>query len=254
MIEWETTESGLQVYDGNNSSVALSGPDVEVVSDGGDVPRPVDGSVRCAGTELRLTDAVVYVTSLSSGERYELADDEPLKLPPDEYLVDVDAAIKTYLRLTGPMSVRRTTKYEQVVIVLPERTTVTAGFRSRTDRPTDRLTVPATPEGVGTFLSYSHAGHHTSGPDRTFPTLRGHPPVVELGDAVDVPDDVREGVHDTGIELAVPPRLDHLFVVAPLAHYLQARVHTVDRDRPVLRAPATGVARYSERCADLIDP
>lgn len=241
MIEWETTESGLRVYDGDNSSMFLSGPDIEVVSDGGEVPRPVDGSLQCAGSELRLTDAVVYVTSLSSGERYELDDDEPLELPPDEYLVDLDAEIKTYLRLTGGVSVRRTTKYDEVVVVLPERTTVTVGFRGRHDRPTARMTVPATPEGVGTVLSYSHAGHHTSGPDRTFPTLRGHPPIVELGDTVDVPESVREGVHDTGIELAVPPRIQDLYVVAPLAHYLQARVHTVDRDTPVLRAPGTGV-------------
>jgi len=251
MIEWETTSAGLRVYDGNNSSLSLSGPELDVVSSEGDIPRPVEESLKCAVDELRLSDAVVYVTSLSSGDRYELGLEEPLKLPPDEYLVDVDAEIKTYVRLTGALSVRRTTDYSEVVVVMPERTTVTVGFRARHDEPTDRLTVPPTPAGVATALSYSHAGHRTSGPDRTFPTLRGHPPVVELGDTVDVPDRVRDGVYDTGVELAVPPRVEDLLVVAPLAHYLQARVHTVARERPVLRAPAQNVERELDPMPDL---
>jgi hypothetical protein len=48
---------------------------------------------------------------------------------------------------------------------------------------------------------------------------------------------------ETGIELRVPPDRGSLFVLAPLAYYLGARVSVVSRDGPLLRAPDAGVYR-----------
>ncbi len=244
MIEWEVTETGLRAFDRNNSSLSVIAADLEVATSGSEVPRPVDTTVDCRATEVRLPIAVVYVTSLSRDEQYELANTtEALELPPDEYVVDVDAEIKTYLRLSGPVSIRKTAGFDEVVVTFPEKHRLTLGFRSRHRHPVDAIEVPETPEGVASALSYLHSSHKTTGPDRSYPTLRGHPPLVEPGEELSVPDAIADATPRTGIELEAPPELDQLFVVAPLAHYLQASVVTADRPTPVLRAPSAGVER-----------
>ncbi|WP_339105059.1 hypothetical protein [Haloterrigena salinisoli] len=59
-------------------------------------------------------------------------------------------------------------------------------------------------------------------PERSYPTLRGHPPVVELGAELSIPDKFERP--DTGIQIEVPPDLGSIFVVTPLAYYLGAEV------------------------------
>ncbi|ELY50712.1 hypothetical protein C494_05015 [Natronorubrum bangense JCM 10635] len=62
----------------------------------------------------------------------------------------------------------------------------------------------------------------TTTPERSYPTLRGHPPAVELGADVTIPDELSRP--QTGVRIEIPPTLRHTFVVAPLAYYLAAAV------------------------------
>ncbi|PSQ18599.1 hypothetical protein BRD00_04745 [Halobacteriales archaeon QS_8_69_26] len=242
MIEWVVTESGVRVHDAEDSSVRVDARDLSVSAPGSEVPRPVDETLDLVATELRLPIAVVYVESLADEERYELANEtEPLDLPDGEYLVDVDAEVKTYLKLSGPVTVRKTADFDEVVVTVPERRAVTVGFRSRHREPAGTVTVPPTPEGMATALSRLHSSHKTTGPDRSYPTLRGHPPLVELGDELDVPKSVAASTRDTGVELLAPADLESLYVLAPLAYYLQASVSVAEGATPTLRAPAGGV-------------
>ncbi|WP_226377469.1 hypothetical protein [Haloterrigena turkmenica] len=59
-------------------------------------------------------------------------------------------------------------------------------------------------------------------PERSYPTLRGHPPIVELGNELRIPSEFDRP--DTGIQIEVPPDLGSIFVVTPLAYYLGAEV------------------------------
>jgi len=52
--------------------------------------------------------------------------------------------------------------------------------------------------------------------------MRGHPPVVEVGDDLDIPATVR--APDTGVRLEVPVDLAYVLPAAPLAYYLGADV------------------------------
>ena len=244
MIEWEVTDDGLRVFDSDHAELTVTGRSLDFYRAAAGVPRPVDVAVDCESQELTFPAAVVYAISLETGASRELAHtDEPVTLPAGEYLVDVDAAIKTYLRVEGPLALRRSPEFDRVSVTFPERTRVTMGFRSRHRKPAHTLTVPPTPEGFATALSHLHAAHKTAGSDRSYPTLRGHPPLVETGDAVAIPDAVRAGAADTGIELVAPPSFPELFVAAPLAYYLGATV-TVEPDAtPLVRAPSVGLSR-----------
>jgi hypothetical protein len=71
----------------------------------------------------------------------------------------------------------------------------------------------------------------TWSPERTFPSLRGHPPLLELADECRIPDTLSPP--DTGIEMTVPAEHAWLYPAVPLAYWLGA---TVESGPPALYA------------------
>lgn len=102
------------------------------------------------------------------------------------------------------------------------------------------VTVPATPDGLAVALSSLAAAHRSPGPERSHPAGRAHPPLVSFGE-LDVPTPVQDAIPETGITVRLPRSVDHLYVVAPLAYYLGARVVLADRPHPVLTAAGVGL-------------
>ena len=103
------------------------------------------------------------------------------------------------------------------------------------------LRVPPTPEGCATAVTHLSSALATTGPERSHPDCRGHPPLVEVrvGEP-HVPESVVEATPDTGIELRLPGSLAHAVIGAPLAYYLGASV-SVGASEPALVAPDAGV-------------
>ncbi|ELZ16498.1 hypothetical protein C477_15740 [Haloterrigena salina JCM 13891] len=231
MIEWAVDDGALRVTDADNAELSVHGRDLVVGGTGPDIPRPVDETVVVTTDELRFPHAVAYAFSLGSDEQHELdPDGAPLSLSPGEYVVDIDTEIKTYLRFSGTATIEKTGGYEETVVRFPDRVRVIVGFRSRHELPAGTITVPDTPEGIAAGLTHLATSHKTDGPDRTYPTLRGHPSLLERGDSLEIPDCIREDFSPSGIELIVPADYESLFVAAPLAYYLQATIEP--RERP----------------------
>ncbi|WP_137285197.1 hypothetical protein [Halorussus salinisoli] len=242
MIEWEETDAGLRVFDRTKTEVSIETDAWEAVDAGYDIERPLDETVSGYVSEIGLPPALVKATGLDSGEEYKHGGDaDSLDLPDGDYLLNVSLNVKTYLRFSGAVTISKTDDYNELHVSFPEPTLVTFGFRSHHEEPVDTVTVPPTPEGVATAVTNLSSSHKVTGPDRSYPTLRGHPPRLELGEETDIPDPVREERFDVGIELVVPDSFEYAFVAAPLAYYLQAEMRVEDRRSPVLRAPESGV-------------
>jgi hypothetical protein len=118
------------------------------------------------------------------------------------------------------------------------------------------FTISETPEGVATAISILSAGLSTTGPERSHPDYRVHPPLVEVGDETYVPPRVREMVPETDLVIDVPSNYAELFVAAPLAYYLGASVR-IGADIPRVRGP--GVCKtfgplpaFQKEVADLL--
>jgi len=260
MLEWEETDAGLRVFDSTKTEVRVDADDWEPADASHDVERPLDERVSGYASELRLPPALVFAHGADTETEYTHGSDAaPLELPDDEYLLDVTLNIKTYLKFSGEATVWKSDDYDHLYVSFPERTLVTFGFRSHHEEPIGTVTVPRTPAGVATAVTYSSAAHKTSGPDRSFPNLRGHPPRIAFGDRTEIPDGLARSRPEVGIELAVPEEFAYVYVAAPLAHYLQAELTVADRRRPVLRAPAAGVDRefaplpeFQHEVADLL--
>jgi len=246
MIEWTTDGDSLHVFDTDNAELTVVGSDLTVDDSDIDIPRPVDETIAATADELRFPHAVVYASSLDLEDHRELdPGGEPLSLSPGEYIVDIDTKIKSYLRFSGAATIAKTDDYEEVVVSFPRRTRVALGLRCRHEFPAGTITVPDSPSAVADAITHLAASHKTASPDRSYPTLRGHPALLEHGDSLEIADCIRAETSDHGIELLVPPDYDSLFVTAPLAYYLQATVRTIDE-----RGRSTGSARPRLRLVD----
>ncbi|WP_135820780.1 hypothetical protein [Halostella litorea] len=242
MIEWESTESGVRAV-GDDADLAVTAPEFELLAADAALPRRTDAALAGSAAELGLPSADVAVTSLATGER---RDPPPAlgrrELPPDEYVVEATGDIEVVIRFEGAAAVR--TDDGGTVVSFPERRRCGIGFRAPDGGDPETLRVPPTPSGLATALTHLSAAHGTTGPERSYPALRDHPPLVETAETVrseHVPDAVAAATPETGIEVAAPASFPDLFVLAPLAYYLGANVVTEPRSAPVVRAPAADV-------------
>lgn len=177
---------------------------------------------------------------------------ETLELPGGAYRFRTGNQPIAFLRVDAPATV--VTGHAEAAVTFDSPTPVTVGFRSDDAYPDATVRVPETPAGVATAIETFPAALRTTTPDRSFPTLRGHPPLVEFG-RTEVPDVVRERVPDVAVTFEVPPSVPDLFALAPLVAYVGGSVETADREAAVVRAdgidfplpPAPAVAPAARR-------
>ncbi len=254
MINWDVCNDVIHVTDTDNAELSVHGRELVVDSQAPPVPRPVDETLVATTDEFRFPHDVVYAFSLDSENRYELDPrGEPLSLPAGEYILDIDTDIKTYLQFSGQATIERTADFESTVVSFPTRTRTVLGFRSHHEFPSATMTVPDSPTALAEAITLLSSSHKTDSPDRTYPTLRGHPPLIEHGPELDIDDRLLADTPDTGIELVVPPSYESLFVAAPFAYYVQATVSVDDATSPRLRLPDAGVERELDPMPELED-
>jgi hypothetical protein len=142
-----------------------------------------------------------------------------IDLPAGRYTVELCPPIKCYLRVEGPLSV---TADADGIDLRTGGDVIDLGARSHHERPEATVTVTDDPRDVMAALSTFGSALKTTSVERSYPTLRGHPPAVEIGDELDIPDSL--DAPDTGVTVEVPPELRYVYPVASLAYYLGATV------------------------------
>ncbi|MFB6161169.1 MAG: hypothetical protein ABEJ61_08340 [Haloferacaceae archaeon] len=203
---------------------------LELWTDDPVVPEPADGdrfrfptdaavAVRAAGVTIP-TVMPVYVRNADGEMLAEIEQGGEASFPPGVYDVELCAPMKVYVRVEGALDVTLDALRGRLEFDGERR--VLVGGRSHHERPAATVTTTADPEDVMRAVSTFGSALKTTSPERSYPTLRGHPPLVELGDALDVPPGLEPP--DTGVEVVLPPELGSVYAAAPLAHYLGAEV------------------------------
>lgn len=257
MIEVGSTETGVRAVDSAKTSIEVTADDWATVEEGVSLPRPTDATIAGEASSLQFPPVFVVAEQLDGEESFELGSKVgPIDLPPAEYIVRVDGNVLTYVRFSGPARLEKP-GYERAVLSFPTAVPVTLGFRSRVQSPPETITVPGTPAGVAIALSYLPAGHRTTTPDRSFPTMRGHPPLIEIGDETNIPDVVAERRESGDIELTLPPRFEYLIPAASLSHYLGATVRVEPGTTPLLQISdrtheLSPLPEFQYECASLL--
>jgi hypothetical protein len=182
---------------------------------------PVDTAVAFETRELRLPYEVNTLVRSADGEI--LADLHILdqhEFDDGTHFVEISAAVKLYIQVVGPVLVRA--EPTETVVELDEAREVRIGVRSYHERPATTITTTEDPVDLMRAVSHLSSALKTTTPDRSYPTLRGHPPELELGERFDLPGFIE--TPDTGVRIEVPPAVESVFPVASLAYYLGAEV------------------------------
>ncbi|MFC4436339.1 MULTISPECIES: CHAT domain-containing protein [Natrialbaceae] len=150
----------------------------------------------------------------------EVRPDQQTSLPKGEYILDLSGPLKLYAQVHG--SVQIYSDPQRTHIIFGKSSPVIIGARSYHTRPARTITTTSNPEDIMQVVSMFGSALKTTTPDRSFPTLRGHPPAIEKGDELVIPEGLKKP--KTGIQFEVPPTLQHIFVIMPLAYYFGAEV------------------------------
>lgn len=190
---------------------------------------PVDNAVSFHASEVTIGRSWGVNLRGANGDLITEVAKEPYQAPRGTYFVEINGPLKTYIRLPD---VELTIEYvgtlyqSDVVISLSKGTAVTVGARPEHGLPEATITVPDDPAGRMEAFSYLGSSIKEFSPERSWPTLRGHPPQFERGEALEVPDSLTKP--DTGIVVTVPETQADVYRVAPLAFYFGASVEPGD--------------------------
>ena len=194
---------------------------------------PVDRAVRVRTDRLTLEegDAVwVREADLSLLDQFDF--DAEATFQRDSYVLEVDGPLKAYVAVTASLAI--TTDDGRIEVRFGGPTTATVGGRARRQQPYETLRTTTDGADLLAPLGWLGAPPATESPERSWPTLRGHPPTVELAEAFEPPEGL--ALPETGLRLTLPPTPEYAFPAASLAAYLGARAEPADPgERPALR-------------------
>jgi hypothetical protein len=221
-ITFETTERGLVVEDDierRRHELETDGAGARRV----DVDRlyfPVDAAVAVPTDELTFPTVVATYVRDADGEMLgEIDQFGGRSFEAGRYSVELCASIKFYLRVDGRLEIDTSDNRMRIATDADE---IVVGARSHHERPEATITTTGEPHDLMAAVTALSSALKTTSPERSYPTLRGHPPTIELGDELHVPDALE--VPETGITLELPPSRRYVYPAASLAYYLGARV------------------------------
>ncbi|MFB6140770.1 MAG: hypothetical protein ABEJ26_10090 [Halosimplex sp.] len=190
--------------------------------------QPVDDVVELVGVSELVTPyfVEVWVRDERGDLLADLSSDDELTIDTTPCYVEYAGLdLKVYVKIERGQATL--TNYgDRVTLSLESANGVSIGARSFAEQPAGTITVPATCEGVATGLSYLGSALKTTSPERAWPTLRGHPPLIEVGSELSVPETV--SLPETDVEIRTDRSLESLYAVAPLAYYLGATVSVAE--------------------------
>jgi hypothetical protein len=228
---FERAEGGLAVVDPieRHRYVLLTGAVSPEPADTESFRFPVDSAVSIRTASIGLPSVVsVHVRDATGAVVAHAEHHASEELARGEYVLEVSAPVKLYFRVESALTV--SADAEGMAIEFGGETQVMVGARSHHERPAATVRTPADPEAMMAAVSTFGSALKTTSPERSYPTLRGHPPTVELGDSLDL-----NGLEapETGVTIEVPSEYGAVYAVAPLAYYLGATV--VPGAEPLLR-------------------
>lgn len=196
---------------------------------------PVDDAITVEAPSVQVNDGATGTVLDADGTVFASPNSDSWtdEVPPGRYYIDVSSQVKTYLYVEAPkgLTLDWSDDYSALSIDFGTVVPVRIGARSSHERPPAKIVTSSTPEDVMTAISYFGTALKDDGPMRSFPNLRGHPPEIELGEELVVPEVLDKP--ETGVRLELPPAYEYIFPATPLAYYLGARVEPGDEPRIV---------------------
>jgi hypothetical protein len=148
----------------------------------------------------------------------QLTSGDVKQFPEGQYNIELSTPIKLYAVIESAFKIYVTS--EQVRIEFKTPTEILIGARSHHEHPAGEIITPRDPEDMMRAVSCLSSALKTTTCERSYPTLRGHPPEITLGDELHIPRVIEK--LETGIEIEIPPDHRSIYITSPLAYYVGA--------------------------------
>lgn len=238
-FDFISTEDGLRVHDQIENvsfSFLTDSPVTPTKADVSQFSVPLDSAVSFEASQLtfqQLTEVRVrdytgeFLGNITYGDEHTLEG--------DAYELDIEyPSFKCYILVRDTFATIDITG-QQTICTFDSTCLVTVGVRSYHEQPAGVVTTTRNPTDIATAISTFGSALKTRTPERSYPTLRGHPPELKVGNQLSIPDSIESTPSDVTIE--VPEDYASIFAISPLAYYLDARVEIGDHTR--LHLPAS---------------
>ncbi|QLG48873.1 hypothetical protein [Natrinema halophilum] len=247
--------NGIEVYDSIEQRRVQIGTTGTVSFDSIDPEQfcfPVDRTCRVETDSLAFSQ-LYSVTVHDETGRTEANFDagETTTLEDRTQFVGLSGPIKLYCRIDAPGTID--IGLTSIQISTDHETTIECGARSPHDQPVGTITTSPDIDSVMEAVAALPSALKTTSAERTWPTLRGHPPLIELGDHLDIPDAVDRPNGD--ITLTVPREFSSLYQAAPLAFFLGATIEPGSDpvlETPRFEYPLSTVRSFEDEIASLL--
>ncbi|WP_123536197.1 hypothetical protein [Halosimplex salinum] len=226
-IRRHPTRDGVQVVDPiQETQFALLTPERPTVSDC-DTERfyfPADtGATVWTDTVETPYFVPLWIRDEEGNTVAEVTDQESVSVPPGRYNVELATTqVKLQFAIDGGIDV--SSMEDSVRLSFSETDHLHVGARSVHEQPAATVTTTESADDLMAALSTLGSALKTTSCERSFPSLRGHPPLVELGDELSVPEAIEPP--DTGVTIEVPPFEEYIYPVVPLVYYLGATLES----------------------------
>jgi hypothetical protein len=186
---------------------------------------PLDSVYRLNTPVIRLPKPVAVFIREADGQFVrEVSNRDEISIPDGEHIIEFGGLdIKTYLRASGRVEIQIDTSGNGGTRIHGmDANHMTVGLRSFHEYPAATVTTTDEPRDIMRSISCLGSGLKATSCERSFPTLRGHPPKIEVGKRFDAPPDIERTTETASVTIEVPVELSSIYPVAPLAYYLNA--------------------------------
>lgn len=218
------SQSGVVIHDPIENSrfeIYTKGPPDVFPADKNNFYFPVDTAVSVTQSRFTIPLVANFLIRDEHGNLVtDLAGQDDVELPNGRYNIEfASAPMKLYMSVEGTVQIRRD---GQELHISVSSNQVSLGARSFHEHPAGMIYISDKPEELMQGVSLLGSALKTLSPERSFPTLRGHPPLIQLGESFSAPPEITRP--DLDIQIVVPPTKRYIFSVASLAYYLGAEV------------------------------
>ncbi|MEM2934598.1 MAG: hypothetical protein QXL78_06695 [Methanocellales archaeon] len=177
---------------------------------------PVD---RILGVRCRKMQFNAFLTFVRRAGDYELIKQitHPgvFEFDRDGYILEINAHLKVYIFVEAGMKI--IFDESKISFEFDSKTSVIIGARSYSKKPQARIKITKDLRDIARAISQLSSAIKTDNCERTYPTLRGHPPLIDFSKKAVIPE-LRK--FKSGVEIYVPPKLEYIYSAAPLVYYL----------------------------------
>ncbi|MFQ6050184.1 MAG: hypothetical protein ACE5K4_00650 [Candidatus Hydrothermarchaeota archaeon] len=186
---------------------------------------PVDITFSGFCKEVRYENFLTFVRNYDTYEIVRQIENSAFfTLPKNKYIIEINSHVKIYAFLDSEIKIksRKIEECTEISLEFDKEREIIFGVRSYHKRPEFTIKVTKDLKDIANAISLFSSSIKTNTCERSYPTLRGHPPLIEFSDRFEAPDNLEKP--SSGVEIFIPEKLEYIYTVAPLAYYLLADI------------------------------